>query len=86
MIFSLYREYLKILNNGCLLYLTEKKEEGETLTLTEWRRRQQSDLQSIIQAIQSDAEVIRDKCVTMTNKITMQNPGLVKVNKIYYDS
>ena len=86
MIFSLYREYLKKLNNGCLLYLTEKKEEGETLTLTEWRRRQQSDLQSIIQAIQSDAEVIRDKCVTMTNKITMQNPGLVKVNKIYYDS
>ena len=85
MIFSLYREYLKKLNNVCFIYLIELKEEGETLTLTEWRRRQQSELQSIIQAIQSDAEVIRDKCETMTNKITMQNPGLVTVNKVYYD-
>ena len=59
-----------------IIHLVEFKD-GDILTLTEWRRRQQLDLKNMIREIQNDTEVIRVKCLAITQKITLQTPGLV---------
>lgn len=51
------------------------------LTLTEWRQRYKSNLYELLQSIQADTESIRMKCESITDKISLQNTGLVTLKK-----
>ena len=67
----------------CFFFYLACGEDLNDLTLSKWRVKYQSEMHKVLMDIDSDVEVLKEKCLQLSTKFQQHGSGLVSA-KIHY--